>query len=97
MAYVTAATATTTPTSMVSRALPGRSRRGVVDCISPSPERGDRCRGGESPVLVTVGVEPYEPEQPVGPDAGEQVGDLRRLVCPRRADLRDEYRDRQPA
>ncbi len=39
------------------------------------------------------GVEPHEPEQPVGMNAGEQVGDLRRLAGGRhRAGLGDEYR-----
>ena len=50
--------------------------------------------GCETPVLpVRLGVEPYEPEQPVKADTGEQVSNLGWLIrAGRCACLGDEYR-----
>ena len=43
--------------------------------------------------LVIRSVEPYEPEQSVGSDSSEQVGDLRGLACGSGGTgLGDEYR-----
>src|SRR5215831_294939 len=72
---------------------------GIPVALQLVPERGQAGRVAlEPPVLVVdpvvLGlVEPHETEQVVGPDAGEQVGDLRRLPghLPD-ADLGEEYR-----
>ena len=39
-------------------------------------ECGERRRAEESPISVSAYVEPYESEQPVEADPGEQVSDL---------------------
>ena len=62
-------------------------------CLGAPAERGDSRRAGQPPVLVGLGVEPHEPQQPVQPDAREQVSDLRGLARREaRAGLGDEDR-----